>query len=123
MRLQNISVFAISAFALQLGNAVAEDRGRWDVEAYEDDLCQDPTSFTAASTKLECKSFDGLPEIKSIKADGDNFGATCGWMLYAYEDYDCEGEEWLLQKRDCLRVGLGDLDSVKSFRVAETPCV
>ncbi|KAL4985156.1 hypothetical protein BDW68DRAFT_199015 [Aspergillus falconensis] len=123
MRFTNISVSMIAVWALQLGNTVAEDRGAWSVEISTDDLCNDTTGWYADDAAIECISFDGLPEIKSIKAEGNTIGARCGFTIYAYENYGCTGESWYLQNSICLRAGFGDVDPLKSFKVYENPCV
>ena len=123
MRFTDISAFTIAVWALQLGNTLAADRGSYKVKAYVDDLCQKYTGFWSGSTARDCTNFDGLRKIKSIDVQGDNIGATCGFYVFASEGEDCKGEEWPLQRDICLRSGVGDLDSIKSFRVAETPCV
>lgn len=123
MRFIDISAFTIAVWALQLGNTLAADRGRYKVRAYVDDLCQESTGFWSGPKARDCTNFDGLRKIKSIEVEGDNINARCGFYVFAYEGEDCKGEQWSLKRDICLRSGVGDLDSIKSFRVAETPCV
>ncbi|KAJ6187730.1 hypothetical protein N7519_002638 [Penicillium mononematosum] len=123
MRFTDLSVSMIAVWALQLSTAIAEDRGRWDVEIYKDDLCEDSTGIYSDKVSSECESFDGMPEILSIRAEAETLGARCGFTIYAYEDYHCKGEQWSLRDKDCLRANLGDTAPLKSFKVGENPCV
>ena len=123
MRFTDLSVSIFAVWALQLSTAAAEDRGAWSVKIYKDDLCERATGIYSDRVSRECKSFDGLPKILSIKAHADKLGARCGFTIFAYEDYNCKGEEWSLQNSDCLRANVGDTAPLKSFRVAENPCV
>lgn len=121
MRFTDISMSMIAVWALQLGNAAAAE-GAWSVEISTDDFCDDTTGWYADDAGTGCFSFDGLPPITSVKAEGPTIGSRCGFTIYAFENYDCTGDAWYLRNNYCFRTGFGDADPLKSFRVTENPC-
>ncbi|KAE8391107.1 hypothetical protein ETB97_007264 [Aspergillus alliaceus] len=123
MRPVNLARAAMVTWALQFGSAVAAERTNWKVEVFLDDLCEQSTGVWIDNHKSGCERLDSLPDIRSIKATGDDLNARCGWNVFACENTECQ-KGWELQKDICLRVGVGDLkDAIKSYIVVETPCV
>jgi hypothetical protein len=71
----------------------------WRVRLYTDDSCY-KTSGSVSDNKETCHNLnDFSPAIYSIKGEaaGGSLGASnCGWRLFAFPKYNCEGggEQW-----------------------------
>ncbi|KAI4223208.1 MAG: hypothetical protein L6R36_005609, partial [Xanthoria steineri] len=128
MYLPNLSTAALLALSLPLLHlGLAEAKDNWRVKAYTDRLCNDVTGSYSHNTAKAYESFSGLPDIKSIEADGP-LGESCGFHIRAWSrawSDDDGGSWWSLDDRQCLRVnplGPGDLRTpIKGFEVLENP--
>ncbi|RBR25486.1 uncharacterized protein FIESC28_01724 [Fusarium coffeatum] len=110
-----------------------QKRAEWPdytITYYTDTYC-DKTTGSYSHNVETCKNLDNFAvDILSLFGetnDGENFGAgNCGWNLFIYPEYDCEGGEWssTVTSGNCGSDALKK-SPIKSFSVSHngSPCI